>query len=280
MVLLAISSYPALTNDLLGEPLRLSAMVNDFSSALQSEYAKDLNRRLRHFNDQTGYAIVIVVISNGEGEQISQFISKLFAENGLEKWGVAGTVLVLITVQEGWVIVEPSQKLEKKFLTSWAAQRIEHLFKGESQNREHAIERRVQAVLEIIDPWFYVLDPPSTNSALGLSRPPTAEIILFPLAPLLGLVVGAVLMAFTSAGNLPTLGRFFVSGILACVVVLVTAFLIRQRGEIAPGIICYGAIASFLVGAIVGITRPFWFVDTIRGRKPGEKIHPPFYGIG
>ena len=46
--------------------------------------------------------IIVVVIARGEDEQISDLISRLFVNNGLEKWGLAGTVLVLITVEEGW----------------------------------------------------------------------------------------------------------------------------------------------------------------------------------
>ena len=42
----------------------------------------------------------------------------------------------------------------------------------------------------------------------------------------------------------------------------------------------YSAVLSFVVGALVGGLRPFWFTDTVRGRKPGEKIHQPFFGRG
>ena len=210
-------------------------MVNDFASLLRTDYAKDLDKRLRRFNERSGYAIVIVVISSGEDEQISQLISQLFVNNRLENWGSAGTALILVTMQEGWVIVEPSQKIEKKFLTTWAAQRIDRFFEGETRDREAAIERRVQAVLEIIDPWFYVLDPPSTNPALGLSRSPTAEIILFPMAPFLGLMAGAVLMVFTSAGKLRAIGRFLVGGCVGCIIAVTTAFLVRQRGGDCSG---------------------------------------------
>src|SRR5207247_2550648 len=81
---------------------RLSGMVNDFSSSLQVAYVKDLEVRLRRFNEKTGYAIIVVVIPSGEDEQISNFIAQIFVNNGLEQWGLGGTVLVLITIQEGW----------------------------------------------------------------------------------------------------------------------------------------------------------------------------------
>src|SRR5437867_3189808 len=98
-----------------GELPRLSGMVNDFPASLKVAYAKELEVRLRSLNERSGYAIVIVVIPSGEDERISDLISQLFVNNGLEKWGVAGTVLILVTVKEGWVIVEPSQKLERNF---------------------------------------------------------------------------------------------------------------------------------------------------------------------
>ena len=257
---------------------RLSGMVNDFSSSLQVAYVKDLEVRLRRFNEKTGDAIIVVVIPSGEDEQISNFIAQIFVNNGLEQWGLGGTVLVLITVQEGWVIAEPSQKVEKKFLKVEALNRINHFFPGEFQYREAAIERRVEAVLEILDPWFYVLDPPRDLNVFA--RSPTAEIILFPAAPLLGFMVGVILMAFTSAGKLRASGRFLVCGFLGCVVALATAFLVRQPGGIAPGMLYYSVGLSFAVSALIGGLRPYWFTDTARGRKPGEKIHPPFFGRG
>jgi len=259
---------------------RLSGMVNDFQSFLQLAYVKDLEVRLRRFNEKAGYAIVIVVIPSGEDEQISKLIAQLFVNNRLEKWGVAGTVLVLITVQEGWVIAEPSQKLEEKFLKPRALATIKHFFPPEFRNREAAVERRVEAVVKILDPWFYVLDPPSTNPILLFVHSPTAEIILFPGAPFLGFMTGVMLMAFTAAGQLPASERVLVCGFLGCFVVVVTAFLVRQPGGIAPGMLYYSAGISFGVSALIGGLRPYWFTDTVRGRKAGEKIHPPFFGRG
>ncbi|MSP38419.1 MAG: TPM domain-containing protein [Deltaproteobacteria bacterium] len=262
------------------ESLRLSSMVNDLPSALRSDYTKDLEKRLRRFNEKSGYAIVIVMIPSGEDEQISELISQFFATNRLEQWSSAGTALVLMTVQEGWVIVEPSPKIEKKFLTTWAAERIDGISEQESKNREIALERRLQALIEILNPWFYELDPPSAPADFAFYRSPTAEIILFPLAPFIGLMVGAALMAFTSAGQLQANGRFLVGGFVGGLVTVLIVFLVRQRGGIVPGMLYYSASISFVVAALVGALRPFWFRETIRGRKPGEKMHPPFYGRG
>src|SRR5215469_4131216 len=259
---------------------RLSGMVNDFASFLEVGYAEDLDVRLERFNRRTGYAIVVVVIPSGEDERISDLISQLFVNNGLEKWGLAGTVLILVTVQEGWVIVEPSKKVERKFYGRGLLDRIEHFSEGELREHEAAVERRVEALLEILDPWFHVLDPPAAKMGPMFARTPIAETILFPLAPFLGLMVGAALMAFTSAGQLRTSGRFLVSGFVGCFVAVAAAFVVRQPGGIVPGMLYYSAVLGFLVSALVGGLRPFWFNDKVRGTKPGEKIHPPFFGRG
>src|SRR5215472_2117965 len=103
---------------------RLSGMVNDFASFLGVGYAEDLEMRLKRFNQKTGYAIVVVVIPSGEDERISDLISQLFVNNGLEKWGLAGTVLILVTVQEGGLSSSPVKKWSKKFLRPGALDRI------------------------------------------------------------------------------------------------------------------------------------------------------------
>jgi TPM domain len=204
---------------------RLSGMVNDFPSFLKVSYVEDLEVRLQRFNQKTGYAIVVVIISSGEDERISDLISQLFVRNGLEKWGSAGTVLVLITAKEGLVTVEPSQKVERKFSEPAALQRIRHFRDSELRYRENAVERRIEAVVEILDPWFYVFE--------GV-RSPTAEIILFPLAPLLWFMGGLILMVFTPWGELRVFARFLLCGFLGCFVAVTTAFLVRQPGGIAP----------------------------------------------
>ncbi len=112
------------------------------------------------------------------------------------------------------------------------------------------------------------------------TRSPTAEIILFPGAPFLGSMVGVILMVFTSARKLRALGRFLVCGFLGCFVALTAAFLVRQRGDIVPGMLYYSASVSFIVSALIGGSKPYWFTETVRGRRPGEEIHPPFFGRG
>ena len=214
------------------------------------------------------------------GEQISKLIAQIFSANELDKWGLAGTVLVLITVEEGWVIAEPSQKVEKKFLKPGVVDKIERFEPRDPERREVGVERRVETVVQILDPWFYVLDPPSSDYLSILTRHPTAEVILFLLAPFLGLMTGMVLMAFTAAGKTPVLGRILICGLMGCFVALAAAFIVRQPGGIVPGMVYYSAGFGFIVSALVGALKPYWFTDTVRGRKPGEWIHPPFFGKG
>jgi uncharacterized membrane protein YgcG len=269
----------------LPKPPDLSRRVSDFAHVLNSAYSLDLDDRLDRLDKKSGLAIYLVLIPDNQDNHkysLRDVTWDLFRSNQLENKGASGALLIMIETKNGQVAIATSKNLSRKFWGLRAETQIQSLFHRYSKNTDVAVERVVHLLLAIINPWFYNLDPPSVYSKFGvlLVRSPTAEIILFPLAPLLGLAVGAVLMVFTSAGNLPNMARFFVSGCMGCVVVVVTALFIRQPGGIAPGMVYYGASIGFLVSAIVGITRPFWFVDTIRGRKAGEKFHPPFYGGG
>lgn len=261
-----------------GELPRLSRMVNDAASSLETAYAQELEGRLARFNEKTGYAIVAVVIPSGEDEDISGLIAQLFAHNKLEEWGSAGVVLVLITAQEGWVVAEPSQKIENKFLRPKALERIDHFSDTEMKSREYAVERRIEEVIRILDPWFYLLEPPSKGNLV--SRSPTAEIIVFLLAPFLGFMTGVSCMAFTAVGKWRPFERAFVCGLLGCFVALGSAFLVRQPGGIVPGMVYYSASLGFILSALVAGLKPYWFTETVRGRKPGEKFHQPFFGRG
>jgi hypothetical protein len=65
------------------------------------------------------------------------------------------------------------------------------------------MEYIVNAALVAIDRWFYVLPSPASDVPAFFVRFPTAEMMLVPLEPLVGLMTGFILMAFTSAGHLP-----------------------------------------------------------------------------
>jgi hypothetical protein len=250
----------------------LTMKINDFASVLDPSYAADLNRRLIRFGDKTGYAIWIVLIADDYNQNLTGAVQELFELNQLEKRGSAGTVLLVIDTQNSQVAIATSRNLRSKF--SGLQVKYQNMLQQYRGHREWnvEVESAVDAVLTRIDPWFYVLDPPSVYSGTGIHiiRSPTAEIILFPLAPLVGLMTGIVLMAFTSIGGLPVVPRFFVSGSLGCLVIAATSFLIRQRGGISPGILYYAAGIGFVVSAAVGALRPFWFTDKFKGRRAGE----------
>jgi len=52
---------------------------------------------------------------------------------------------------------------------------VRYFHDAEFKYWDAAVERRVEAVIRILDPWFYVLDPPSTDPTLILEHVSTAE---------------------------------------------------------------------------------------------------------
>jgi uncharacterized membrane protein YgcG len=242
----------------------ITTHVSDFAYMLHPIYRTDLNRRLTRFAETTGYAIYVVTIEEGYSEQFPNIAREVFESNQLEAKGLAGTALLFICAQDGAVAVVTSKNLQKR-LTNFPPRKYTA---NTLKQPELAVETGLNAILNGIDRWFYVLDWPSPPfDSLAFVRSPTAEIILFATAPLFGLMTGLVLMAFTSAGTLPWLGRFFVSGYLGCCVVVVFTLLIRQPGGIVPGMFYYGASMGFAVSGTVGALRPFWFNDAFKGKK-------------
>jgi hypothetical protein len=267
------------------EPFDLPAVsmrVNDAAGVLNPSYGRDLDRRLRRLNEKSGYEINIVLMAGDHSKSPIEIAWELFELNGLENSAAAGTVLLLITVQDGQVAIASSTNLRRKFSGSRAEYEIQNTLRQMAKQPEVAMEYVVHQVLARIDLWFYVLEPPAVHSDPDLLfvRSPMAEIILFPLAPFLGLMTGLVLMAFTTAGELPALGRFFVSGYAGCLVVVAAVFLIRQPGGISPGMFYYGVGASFVVSAAVGGLRPFWFNEQFKGRKAGDLTGPLYFRWG
>jgi hypothetical protein len=219
---------------------------------------------LTRFAETTGYAIYVVTMDVDYSDQFRSIATEVFESNQMEAKAVAGTVLLFIGAQDGAVAVVTSKNLQKRFSNFPPGKFTENAFK----QPEMAVEIGLDAILSVIDRWFYVLDwPAPAFNSLVFVRSPTAEIILFATAPIFGLMTGFVLMAFTSAGRLPWLGRFFVSGYLGCCIVVVFTFLIRQRGGIVLGMFYYGAAMGFGVSGIVGALRPFWFNNAFKGKK-------------
>jgi hypothetical protein len=256
----------------------ITMQVNDFADALKLSYSTDLNLRLTRLENKIGYAIVIVLTAKQFNESLENVALGLFESNDLETKGSKGTLVVLLSTRDRRAAVATSTNLKPKFSVPRAQRRIANMFKRYDKNPDAAVERVVHVVLEIIDPWFYVLDPPKDE--LLYWRSPTTEVILFSLAPFLGLMVGVALMALTLAGQLSSIVRAIISGFSGCIAAVAAAFVLRQRGGIVPGMVLYSGAIAFVIGVLVGALRPFWFEDKVRGRKPGDKFHPPFYGRG
>ena len=260
---------------------QLSMQVNDFAAVLKASYSADLNRRLTRFDYKTGYAIYIVFMAGDPNQSLVGVAGKVFELNQLERRGYAGTVLVLIAPKNGQVAIATSRNLRERFSGSQVEAYIRGMLEyrvTQSGNMEYLVENALHDVLAQIDPWFYRLDPPSVG--FFLSRPPTAEMILFALAPFLGVMTGIALMAFTPVGRLTGVGRFFLSGLIGCLIVGATVFLIRQPGGISPGMFYYGVGMGFVVTGAVGVLRPFWFNDQFEGRKPGDTTGPLYFRWG
>ncbi len=249
----------------------LSMKVNDLAAVLNPIYSADLDWRLARFAEKTGYAIYIVVMDGDYRESLLSIGTEAFELNQLADKGSAGTVLLLIATQDARVAIATSKNLHRMFSRFQVERNIENILQQNAKQPEMAVECALDAILNRIDRWFYVLDPPSPafGSSL-LVRSPMAEMILLPAAPLLGLMTGLVLMAFTSAGTLPWLARFFVSGYLGCSIVVVMTFMIRQPGGILPGMFFYATAMGFTVSGTVGALKPFWFTDTFKGKKSDE----------
>jgi hypothetical protein len=266
----------------------LSMRVNDFAGVLDSSYRSDLNRRLARFDEKTGYAIYVVLLAADSNQNLIAIARELVEQNQMEKSWSSGVVLLLIAPQNEQVAIATSQNLQKKFSGPQLEkdiQYIQHLLQRRIKNRyttnEYIVEHAVNDILILINPWFYVLDPPSVDSRFGalLLHSPTAEVILFPLAPLLALMMGIILMAITSAGNLSGAARFLVSGFLGCFIAIAAAILLREPGGISLGMFYYSAGMGLLLSGTVGALRPLWFNDTFQGRKSGEP-GPVFFRYG
>jgi len=66
------------------------------------------------------------------------------------------------------------------------------------------------------------------------------------MAPFLGLMAGAVLMVLLLR-KIRAIGDFFGRCCVGCIIAVTTAFLVRQREGIAPGMLYYSASISFVV---------------------------------
>ena len=236
----------------------------DFSGAQEARYDADLEQRLRRFRQKTGYAIKIVKIAEERDQNLGAIASEQFNLQQVYR-GSNGTIFVLVNRTDGRVAIKTSDNLRSRFSQPEIEAKITRILRGES-SESVMTERVVHAILERLNFWFYVLDPPT--SLFLFVRLPTAEMILLVFAPFFGLITGISSIAFTPLGNLRWWGRFAACGCLAFCVVAVFAFAVRQPGGIYPGIFFYALGIGFAVSGIVGALKQFWIDETFRGRKP------------
>ena len=58
----------------------LKGYVNDLAELLPDDYAADLEERLRHFEEKTGDRILVLAVTNVEGEDVKDFTRKVFKD--------------------------------------------------------------------------------------------------------------------------------------------------------------------------------------------------------
>lgn len=105
------------------EPMQPARLVNDFAAVLNRVELNKLEAMLVAFNDSTSTQIAVVTLPNLDGNQISDFATKLF-----EKWGIGGAefnngVLILLALEEREVWIETGYGVEDR-LTDALARRI------------------------------------------------------------------------------------------------------------------------------------------------------------
>jgi uncharacterized membrane protein YgcG len=247
----------------------LKEHVIDPTATLQPQYAADLSDRLERYSKKTGYGIYIVVLR--DNAELKTFAMRLFASDQLELLSPAGTVALLVARQDKEARIATSENLNRKFLQPESITAIEVELRRVGSRRndetmEYAVEYSLEKIIQTVNPWFYVLDPPS-GSAGNIFHPVTAEVVLFPLAPFSALMVGMILMALTPAGSLGSLARLILCSLAGSAIAITAAFLFRQPGGLVPGALFYAAAAGFTVSGVVGVLRPIWFADKFTGKR-------------
>lgn len=243
---------------------------SDSSGWTQQWYGEDLESRFADYARKTGVSVHIIVTNE---ESLENLAWAYFHANKMEKRGANGTVVVVVSLQMRRIDVASSENFRAKFDNSRTQRSLDILARGDKKDFHYYIERLLHRILEIMDPWFYVLDPPGGQTVRGpsLAHSPIGEFIMFPLAPILGFALGVGLMAFTSAGGAGPWARAFACGWFGAVVSAAAAMLVvRQPGGLIPGMLYYSIGAAFVTGASVGALRNFWFPDHYRGRMPKE----------
>ena len=121
-----------------------------------------------------------------------------------------GIVVAIIGTAEGGAAIKTSENLRARFPKSNVERKITAILQGRSQI--FTIEQIVHVIMEHLNLWFYVLDPSKTSTFLV--RYPTAEMVLLVFAPVLGLLTGISLTAFTPIRCLRQWSRFWGCGII------------------------------------------------------------------
>ena len=249
----------------------LDQHINDETATLSRSYAEDLNRRLNHYAEESGYGIYIIMLR--DQADVSYFMQRLFVWEKLDKVSRDGTVALVIAYRNREARIATSENLNRKFAQPQTITDIETALRrvgsrnywDRHYNIESAVESSVGAIIDTIDPWFYVLESPSDSDRYAHSA--LAEVLLLPLVPFSALMAAICLMAFTRLGNLNVFARAVTAGISASLLSVVEAFLVRQRGGLLPGALIYAVVVGFVVGGVVGALKPFWFNDKFTGKK-------------
>lgn len=152
ILLLLLWAWPTSAQEV-PEPMKPARLVNDFATVLNRVELNKLEAMLVAFDDSTSTQIAVVTLPSLNGNQISDFATKLF-----EKWGIGGAefnngVLILLALEEREVWIETGYGVEDRLTDALARRIIEREMVPRFKQGDYAggLHGAAKAVVQVLE---------------------------------------------------------------------------------------------------------------------------------
>ena len=102
----------------------LNDAINDFAGMMPQASVHEMKERLRRFNTETGYAVIVLTLESLEDEPMEEFGRKVFQKLPLEETALSKAVLLVVAMKERKVGVQAGSELSHLFPEPQASQKL------------------------------------------------------------------------------------------------------------------------------------------------------------
>ncbi len=243
------------------DTLALQPSINDFARMIPAASMEDLQQRLEHFRNQTGYSVVVLTLSSLGDRNLEQFGRDALKSLPLPEKDLQRTALLIVARKERRVSIQSGSRLQALFPEPAADQKLQsHVslyFDG--FRPDLGIYSGVNYIFRVITGDVRVESTTDEEKLedRSIAGRGAGAIFTLCLGPYLALVAGMLWGLYSTTYRVQCATRLFIGAVLGSGVAKAVATIMVSLGSYGYDLWYFILTSSIVLGALGSLTE-FW----------------------